>query len=310
MSKLAFLFALACCLLFSGRQCEMTKTSGGGYTLVRRKCTENAKFEVVFKLEGEAEEEVKDLECANYFSNKWLHLHMGWKTENFNGYYIGCLEEGNEKKEIEVRCNKENVTAIQPRGFPKKNCVFHGPAKPYHFAALVEKNVNITCGILREHMNKVTKFNLTVIETAASESPSALSEISGNTDSSSGTSAASVLGGPKERDGKQPVDSVSAQGVNGAATAGRQEGVAATSPLSSAGSSGAQRDDAVKDPDVLRQLSEQHGTGEIGESGKGLREGVNMSDLLAQAASHSRSVRKYHLTLLSFFSLPGLLPGA
>ncbi|CCD19993.1 hypothetical protein, conserved in T. vivax [Trypanosoma vivax Y486] len=308
MSKLPFVFALACWLLFCGKRKITAQQARREHTYLQRKCANNDKIEVVFKVNGKTEKPESDLGCISYLPDNWMHILIWKGTESLDGYRVGCYVGNETDEEVEVRCPDEQVTAIQPRSFPKKNCVLHRHNGSYWFKALVKNDGVFICGVANDERTYNFSFTIKGVKHAGSHSvPSALS---GNTDSSSGTSAASVLGGPQEKVRTGPDDSVSIQGVSGAAAAGRQEGVAATSPLGSAGSFGDQRDDAARDPDVLKQLSEQHRTGEIGESGKGLREGVNVSDLLAQAASHSRFVRKYHFTLLSFFSLPALLPGA
>ncbi|CCD20277.1 hypothetical protein, conserved in T. vivax [Trypanosoma vivax Y486] len=266
---------------------------------ILKECNNNKSIKVLFNLTELRDKATFNFSCVEADSGVWVHLHIESKTEQFGGWRAGCFA-GDKKTEdregLEVKCDAQHELPLQPRHFPKKNCTFQNVNKDHRFDAFVEKKGTYSCGVWKERDKIAHKFSFTIFGDGAAGSPT----------SSSGTSVATVPGDGQQAVRTEPEESPTRPDAhpdasNAVPTAGGEE-LVATSPLGSAGSSGAQRDDALKEKDVLEQLSNQNSHGQINESIEGLYEQGNVSGVLAQTALHSPLARTYFLILISLLS--------
>ncbi|KAG8343055.1 hypothetical protein TRVL_06117 [Trypanosoma vivax] len=299
MLKLPIAYLLVCWFLFAtNRQATGLQEILDDKNILKE-CDNNKSIKVLFNITEIHGKATYNFSCVEANSGVWVRLHIESKNEEFVGWQAGCFagdKRTQDREGLEVKCDAQHDLPLQPRHFPKKNCTFQNGNSHHRFDAFVEEKGSYSCGIWNEDKKKSHEFSFGIFGDGTAGSPT----------SSSGTSVATVPGDGQQAVRTEPEESPTRPDAhpdanNAVPTAGGEE-LVATFPLGSAGSSGAQRDDALKDKDVLKQLSNQNSPGRINESIEGLYEQGNVSGVLAKTALHSPLARTYFLILFSLLS--------
>ncbi|KAG8342516.1 hypothetical protein TRVL_06651 [Trypanosoma vivax] len=299
MLKLPIAYPLVCWFLFATNYKATALQDKKEDANILKECDNNKSIKVLFNRTELRDKATFNFSCVEAGSGAWVRLHIESKEEQFVGWRVGCFagdKRTQDREGLEVKCDAQHDLPLQPRHFPKKNCTFQNVNKDHRFDAFVEKKGTYSCGVWEEDKRKSHEFSFTIFGDGAA----------GRLTSSSGTSVATVPGDGQQAVRAEPEESPTRPDAhpdanNAAPTAGGEELVATFSPVVT-GSSGAQRDDALKDKDVLKQLSNQNSHGRINESIEGLYEQGNVSGVLAHTVLHSPLARTYFLILLSLLS--------